>query len=74
MSLVASCPAFLHVVPRNTAVQRIGGKGHQSTPIMIKMYLYANTSHLPTGELLQSSITETHTEVKRREERRGEEK
>lgn len=58
VSLVASCPSFLHVVPRNVAVQRIGGKGHQSTPIMIKLHLYANTSHLPTGNSLHFSVAQ----------------
>lgn len=64
MSLVASCPSFLHVVPRNVAVQRIGGKGHQSTPIMIKLHLYANTSHLPTGNSVH--CTAAHSTAQRR--------
>jgi hypothetical protein len=49
VSLVASCPSFIHVAPRNVMIQRIGGMGQQGTPIMVKIYLYATKTHLPTG-------------------------
>ena len=49
VSLVASCPSFVHVAPRNVVIQKVGGAGQQSTPIMVKLYLYALKTHLPTG-------------------------
>ena len=51
ISLVASCPSFIHVAPRNVVIQRVGGIGQQSTPVMVKLYLYALKTHLPTGNI-----------------------
>ena len=51
ISLVASCASFVHVAPRNVVIQKVGGIGQQSTPIMVKLYLYALKSHLPTGKV-----------------------
>lgn len=64
ISLVASCSSFIHVAPRNVVIQKVGGIGQQSTPIMVKLYLYALKSHLPTGKQLvnQSVVTRCSNE------------
>ena len=60
ISLVASCPSFIHVAPRNVVIQRVGGIGQQSTPVMVKLYLYALKTHLPTGNI-QHHTTHHHS-------------
>jgi hypothetical protein len=51
VSLVVSAPSFLHVVPKNVIIQRVGGM--QATPVMVKLYFYATKGFLPTGKLVR---------------------
>ena len=58
VSLVLSCPGFLHSVPKNVVIQRIGGAA-ASTPVMVKFYLYATKTQLPSG--LDVQVVATYT-------------
>ena len=48
VSIVLSCPSFLHAEPKNVVIQRIGGSA-SATPVLAKFYLYATKSCLPSG-------------------------
>ena len=47
VSIVLSCPSFLHAEPKNVVIQRIGGAS--ATPVLVKFYLYATKACLPSG-------------------------
>ena len=49
VSLVVNAPSFLHVVPKNVIIQKVGGM--QSTPVMVKLYFYATKTNLPSGRI-----------------------
>lgn len=48
VSIVLSCPSFLHAEPKNVVIQRIGGSA-SATPVLAKFYLYATKACLPSG-------------------------
>eukprot|EP01034_Spumella_vulgaris_P030819 gene30819-38095_t len=60
VSLVVSAPSFVHAVPKNFLLTKVtGGK---STPVMVKLYLYATRAALPSG--LDAVVTATYTSSK----------
>ena len=58
VSLVLSGPGFLHTVPKNVVIQRIGGTA-ASTPVMVKFFVYATKAQLPSG--LDVQVVATYT-------------
>lgn len=58
VSLVVSCPSFVHAVPNNVILQRVAG-GSKAEPTMVKVYMYALRASLPTG--LDATVTATYT-------------
>ncbi len=60
VSLVVSSPSCVHAAPKNFVLQKVAG-GAKSTPVMVKVYLYA-TRTIPSG--LDATITATYTSSK----------
>eukprot|EP01038_Epipyxis_sp_PR26KG_P016237 gene16237-22098_t len=56
VSLTIATPNFLHAVPKNVIIQKVVGV--KATPVMIKVYIYAFKSILPSG--LEAHVTASY--------------
>ena len=55
VSVIVSAPAFVHVVPKNYIIKSVSA---HSTPVMIKLYMYASKSQIAAS--LQCDVTATY--------------
>lgn len=55
VSIIVSAPSFVHVVPKNTILKSVSAN---STPVMIKLYMYAYQSQIASS--LKCDVTATY--------------